>query len=505
MKKIILLIATITLCINAYAKTIVVPTNIDFANAEQKIIANKDGKIYDANVIVDLSKIEGKLAEAKLIFVCDVLGEQAINPSLTFAIDGDEIGAVTLPLNSKQVGFDITRDIKKVLSDGKKSTKIRVFSKGANNKQRQVEISKAILECSVEDEVYCQKQWNTPIFEGGTMYAESVFPLKNEGDKIAKINLYFKATKIIEAYTFLGGKKRILKQGKDYILKDGCIAFPDTTSVKIFNNDDIYAPATPEGIKKLGGSFFFPTIKKRALFREGTWFHKHMVYVSYKYSEKSDFVPEKFDGKKLPKTLAKLRSGKPLCVVLYGDSISAGGNSSARYNFPPYAKTWGEQFVENLRDTYKSKITYYNRALGGTRSHWGAMCINDLVLPDNPDLLIIAFGMNDRILAEKRKKYYQAMISAVLKKNPNAEFILVCSIRGNTNWQKFDTHDSYEKSDKAMQCKNIAVADVRSAHTALLTKKRYIDMTGNHVNHPNDFLIRTYVQALSNILIPQKK
>ena len=304
--------------------------------------------------------------------------------------------------------------------------------------------------------------------------------------------------------TFCDGKKRILIQGKDYILQDGCIAFPKTTSIKIFTDDDIYAPATPEGMKKLNGSFLFNKLKKHALFREGTWFHKTMVYVDYKYNEKSEFIPEKFDNKRLPKTLAKLRSGKPLNIVLYGDSISAGGNSSARYNFPPYAPTWGEQFVENLRNTYKSKITYYNRALGGAIAIWGVRCINDLVLPDNPDLVILAFGMNDKHPAKDHTKYYQSMMSAVLKKNPNAEFILVCSMRANTDWQPFPSHDSYAVADKAMQSPSVAIADVRSAHTALLKRKRYIDMTGNHVNHPNDFLIRAYAQTLSNILIPQK-
>lgn len=505
MKKILFLILAIALSFNAFAKKIVVPVNIDFADNQQKIIANQNGKIYDATLSTDLSQIEGKLAEAQLIFACKVLGEQKVSPSFTFSVNGEEIGAVTLSNKANKATFDITKDIKKLLSQNVKTAKIRVYFKGSNNSQRAVELSKAILECSVDDETYNKKQWNTPLFEGGTMYAESVFPLKNEGDDIAKINLYFKATKILQAYTFCDGKKRVLTQGKDYILQDGCIAFPKTTSIKIYTNDDIYAPATPEGIKKLGGSFFFYKRGKRAFFKEGTWFHKTMVYVDYKYSEKSKFIPEKFDGKKLPKTLAKLRSGKPLNIVLYGDSISAGGNSSARYNFPPYALTWGEQFVENLRNTYKSKITYYNRALGGAIAIWGVRCVNDLVLPDNPDLVILAFGMNDKHPAKDHTKHYQTMMSAVLKKNPNAEFILVCSMHANPDWQPLPSHDTYAVADKAMQSQSVAVADVRAAHTALLKRKRYIDMTGNHVNHPNDFLIRAYAQTLSNILIPQKK
>ena len=33
-------------------------------------------------------------------------------------------------------------------------------------------------------------------------------------------------------------------------------------------------------------------------------------------------------------------------------------------------------------------------------------------------------------------------------------------------------------------------------HASLLEKKRYADMTGNNVNHPNDYLARVYAPTL---------
>jgi hypothetical protein len=38
-------------------------------------------------------------------------------------------------------------------------------------------------------------------------------------------------------------------------------------------------------------------------------------------------------------------------------------------------------------------------------------------------------------------------------------------------------------------------------HAELLLHKRYIDITGNNVNHPNDFLIRWYFQMVSSLLL----
>jgi hypothetical protein len=38
-------------------------------------------------------------------------------------------------------------------------------------------------------------------------------------------------------------------------------------------------------------------------------------------------------------------------------------------------------------------------------------------------------------------------------------------------------------------------------HTTLLESKRYYDMTGNNVNHPNDFLARMYAQTILEVMI----
>ncbi len=42
----------------------------------------------------------------------------------------------------------------------------------------------------------------------------------------------------------------------------------------------------------------------------------------------------------------------------------------------------------------------------------------------------------------------------------------------------------------------VAVADFWSIHGYLLTQKTYWEMTGNHVDHPNDFMVRVYAQVL---------
>lgn len=47
----------------------------------------------------------------------------------------------------------------------------------------------------------------------------------------------------------------------------------------------------------------------------------------------------------------------------------------------------------------------------------------------------------------------------------------------------------------------IVTAAVGSMHEALLERKAYGDLSTNHVNHPNDFLIRIHAQVILSALI----
>ena len=47
----------------------------------------------------------------------------------------------------------------------------------------------------------------------------------------------------------------------------------------------------------------------------------------------------------------------------------------------------------------------------------------------------------------------------------------------------------------------MAIVPVTSMHKSLLEKKRYYDMTGNNVNHPNDFMARIYAQTVNKTIL----
>ena len=98
-------------------------------------------------------------------------------------------------------------------------------------------------------------------------------------------------------------------------------------------------------------------------------------------------------------------------------------------------------------------------------------------------------------------------MKAALKVNPETEFILVSTTLPNpqSKWSKHQLETFQPALEEIAKEKNgVVVAPMTEIHKYLLSKKRYSDMSGNGINHPNDFLVRIYAQTLSELLIPQK-
>jgi lysophospholipase L1-like esterase len=162
----------------------------------------------------------------------------------------------------------------------------------------------------------------------------------------------------------------------------------------------------------------------------------------------------------------------------------------------------------NLETVYGGKIALTNLAVGGTGTAWGLTQM-DKVIEAKPDLVILAFGMNDHggMPPATYQANTKAMIEAVRKDLPEAEFILIASMLGNKDWagifhEKFPPY----RDALAQLCgPGIALADMTAMWTELFKRKLDRDMTGNGVNHPNDFGHRVYAEVLSSLLIETPK
>jgi hypothetical protein len=167
-----------------------------------------------------------------------------------------------------------------------------------------------------------------------------------------------------------------------------------------------------------------------------------------------------------------------------------------------------ELFAYKIENAYNIKVNLANIAEGGTNSAWGIeQSKKYLEKPGSasPDLYVVAFGMNDAS-GKVSPRDYISNIKKIIEDAKNisdCEFILVSTMLPNPVLPGFSgPHADYEQplADLESGIPGVAVANMTAVHRFLLTRKRYQDMTGNNVNHPNDFLARIYAQTLLKTL-----
>ena len=157
-----------------------------------------------------------------------------------------------------------------------------------------------------------------------------------------------------------------------------------------------------------------------------------------------------------------------------------------------------------LEKKFGTKINYINTAVGGTNSLWGVQNFQERVIKYKPDFLVLAFGMNDNIIKDNFKKNIYDMIYAIKSVNYDIEILLVSTTLPNKEAVGFTAYQgSYELvlNELARAFSYIGLAKMTSMHSFLLKKKRFFDMTGNNVNHPNDFLTRVYCQTVLKAIL----
>ena len=162
-----------------------------------------------------------------------------------------------------------------------------------------------------------------------------------------------------------------------------------------------------------------------------------------------------------------------------------------------------EPVAAQLEKIYKSKVTLQNRAVGDWTAPQGASDL-DALIASKPDLVIIAYGMNDVGYRDPVafSKTVSGMLDHIHKANPNIEVILVAPMTGHAQWVRTPPEmlALYRDALKSLIGPGVALADVTSLWQELLRHKREIDLTGNGVNHPNDFGHRLYAQAILALL-----
>jgi lysophospholipase L1-like esterase len=337
-----------------------------------------------------------------------------------------------------------------------------------------------------------------------TMEGESVLFIKESSAGCPRAETLFPLTKVVSVCGSSG--QIVYVAGRDYVWKPGTreITLPKGSRIPF---------QTPQGLRRPSKSQAFVLPHRdgngEIFFGGGHEYHDMQTLVTYEHAPDawSGPVPV-FAGRQLPRTLEKLEHKRPLAVVLFGDSISTGCNASGWAHVAPFQPPYQDLLVMNLEAVYGAKISLKNEAVGGTGTDWGVATIGKVVAHE-PDLVILAFGMNDSggLPAVRYRANVQAMMDAVRQKRPAAEFILVATMLGNKDWTTLhqELFPQYRDALAGLCGQGVALADMTSMWAEIFKHKKDWDMTGNGVNHPNDFGHRIYAQVLSTLLIPRAK
>lgn len=337
------------------------------------------------------------------------------------------------------------------------------------------------------------EQLLTPFWEGETVYDETIM-LVSENGRQARAKLFYTPKKILSVKST--DLKTEYKEGRDWKYCNGEIIMSEKSKMPFMkaeelhfyekNNDDCFGA-------KDGGYILYKT--------EG-YFHKRQLAVTYTHNDTIDFGIRKLNGERLFGTKELLKKSKNVKICFYGDSITAGCDGSKKTGIEPFMPGWPELFASALEKKFNSKIEILNTAVPGENSDWGARCAEERLALHKPDLAVVAFGMNDgtqKIPACEFGNNIKRIKEKALEQNENTEFIFISTTLPNPE----SVFDGYQRDyyDELIGCTgdNDTVLDMTSIHSALLERKAFADMTGNNINHPNDFLIRIYAQALIDL------
>lgn len=239
-------------------------------------------------------------------------------------------------------------------------------------------------------------------------------------------------------------------------------------------------------------------------FAPGRWFHDHDLEVTYR---RAGFVATNPNAKKpvssLQRTLQKLLSAETIKIGVSGDSISTGLDASGTTQTPPNQPGYPDLVSAQLMKKYGCEVLLNNRAVSGWSIANGVKDL-DAMLESSPDLLIVAYGMNDvgrrdPVWFGEQAKWISERSMAKL---PDIEIIWVASMLGNKEWihTPREMFSKYRDELAKLTGPKAALADLTSVWQELLENKHDLDLTGNGLNHPNDFGHRLYAQAILELL-----
>ena len=333
--------------------------------------------------------------------------------------------------------------------------------------------------------MYNRENLLRPIWDTDVMYYESLTFVNGES------LLMFEPEEIISFYDSHIQKE--YKPGKDFNIEGRKITLCENTEIFSFTEDELYPEEPIPG-------HTFPMGDKNILFYEEHFFHDRQYAVTYKIKENTWKGVKPVSARPyLPVTMQKLTRGEELNVTLLGDSVCVGANASGFTEAEPYLPSFSGLLIEELEKKFGSKINFHNPSIGGKDSKWGVESVSENVNFRRNDLVIVSLGGNDSFTPpDVYLNNIKTIINSIRYVHPSTEIIVMAPTYANELLKGSFHANQPTFIDYMADLKNmgVALADITNMQKELLNHKRYIDVTGNNVNHPNDFFHRMIAQYM---------
>ena len=204
---------------------------------------------------------------------------------------------------------------------------------------------------------------------------------------------------------------------------------------------------------------------------------------------------------RLPKTLALLKAGKPVTIVCWGDSVTAGGNASAP------ERRYVDVFTAGLRERFpQAQLTVTNISVGGSNSrNWlapdkfpfrskvgaASPCQFQRVLDAKPNLVTIEFVNDAGMTPALVEKTYAEILERL--RPTGAEVLLITPHFTMLKMMGFQSMREVERRPYVLALRafanehNLALADAAARWEHLWKEGLpYLTLLHNTINHPDD-------------------
>ena len=361
---------------------------------------------------------------------------------------------------------------------------------------------------------YSVETYIKSLYTGNVVYNETAMVLQNNDGSFDDVTLMYNIEKIYAVYDFRLMVK--YEEGSDYVVKNGKLSFPKSSRIMNFKKNELYPSTSQPQLDNPGrGTVDGLGDTPYVYFQGGSFMSEHQIAVTYRHTDAWKGETVKYKGNLIPKTAAKLKANQPVKMFALGDSITAGSDSSAATGILPKSPGYVLMAENALKNVYNYNLTYKNLGAGGTNSEGALSRAYAEIVGQNPDLVTIAYGMNDfRNSTETFTSNIKKTIELIRTTHPDCEFLLISTMHPNPKCNLFayngNPDNNYIRFEKALlnlesSMTGVAVVPVTSMHNSLMTRKKYEDATGSNYNHPNDFMMRVYCQAVLDTMLENRK